>query len=218
MQSDPVTGPVWPRGWVEVQLYSSITAALEGSEWSAARPSRTLPPGKTRYPFYRRLGGTQGRSRRAEKLVPTGIRSRTVHPAVSRYTNWATRHTYRLVEYKFTSCHSFVNILKCTDLQTQACGTAGSQRMMMMTTWPTPTYLRTSTELCYTQCMLNGSNILNYPFMTTKQYRVLGKENYGIIIIIIIIPYIYIYIYMCVCVCVCVRARVFITFYKLNEI
>jgi len=42
-------------------------------EWSAARPGRTLPPGKTRYPFYRRLGGTQGRSGRAENLVPTGI-------------------------------------------------------------------------------------------------------------------------------------------------
>jgi len=26
-------------------------------EWSAARSGRTLPPGKTRYPFYRRLGG-----------------------------------------------------------------------------------------------------------------------------------------------------------------
>jgi len=34
-----------------------MTAALEGSEWSAARPGRTLPLGKTRYPFYRRLGG-----------------------------------------------------------------------------------------------------------------------------------------------------------------
>jgi hypothetical protein len=51
---------VWPRGWVEVQLYSSITAALEGGEGSAARPGRTLPPGKTRYPFYRRLGGPPG--------------------------------------------------------------------------------------------------------------------------------------------------------------
>jgi len=37
-----------------------MTAALEGGEWSAARPSRTLPPGKTRYPFYRRMGGPQG--------------------------------------------------------------------------------------------------------------------------------------------------------------
>jgi len=48
--SDPVTGPVWSRGWVEVFLYSSMTAALEGGEWSAARPGRTLPLGKTRYP------------------------------------------------------------------------------------------------------------------------------------------------------------------------
>ena len=69
-------------------------AALEGGECSAARPGRTLPPGKTRYPLYRRLGGPQGRSGRAENLVPTGIRSRTVQPVVSRYTDLATRPTY----------------------------------------------------------------------------------------------------------------------------
>jgi len=66
-----------------------MTAALEGGEWSAVRLGRTLPPGKTRYPFYRRLGGPQGRSGRTENLVPTGIRSRTVQPVVSRYTDWA---------------------------------------------------------------------------------------------------------------------------------
>ena len=68
-----------------------MTAELEGGEWSAARPGRTLPPGKTRYPFYRKLCGPQGRSGRAENLVPTGIRSRTVHPVVSRYTDWTTK-------------------------------------------------------------------------------------------------------------------------------
>ena len=50
-----------------------MTAALEGGEWSAARPGRTLPPGKTRYQFYSRLSEPQGRSGRAENLVPTGI-------------------------------------------------------------------------------------------------------------------------------------------------
>ena len=55
-----------------------MAAALEGGEWSAARPGRTLPLGKTRYPLYRRLGGPHGRSGQAENLVPTGIRSRTV--------------------------------------------------------------------------------------------------------------------------------------------
>ena len=70
-----------------------MTAALEGGEWSAARLSRTLPPGKTLYTFDRKLSGPQGRSGRAENLVATGIRSRTVHPVVSRYTDWATRPT-----------------------------------------------------------------------------------------------------------------------------
>jgi len=34
-----------------------------------------------------RLGGPQGRSGRAENLIPTGIRSRTVQPVVSRHTD-----------------------------------------------------------------------------------------------------------------------------------
>ena len=65
-----------------------MTAALEGGEWSAARPGRTLPPRKTRYPFYRRLGGPQGRSGRAENLVPTGIRSRTIQPIAQSLYSW----------------------------------------------------------------------------------------------------------------------------------
>ena len=56
-------------------------------------PRPQFRPGKTRYAFYRRLGGPQGRSGRAENLVPTGIRSRTAQPIVNRYTDWATRPT-----------------------------------------------------------------------------------------------------------------------------
>jgi len=70
-----------------------MTAALEGGEWSVARSGRTLPPGKTRHPFYRRLGGPQGRSGRPDNLVPTGIWSRTVQLVVIRYTDWATGPT-----------------------------------------------------------------------------------------------------------------------------
>ena len=64
-----------------------MTAALEGGEWSAARPTRTLSPVKTRYSFYRRLGGPQGRSGRAENLAVPGFDPRTVQPVVSRYTD-----------------------------------------------------------------------------------------------------------------------------------
>ena len=64
-----------------------MIVALEGGEWSAARPGRSLPPGKTRYPFYRSLGGPQDRSGQAENLVPNRIRSRAIQPVVSRYTD-----------------------------------------------------------------------------------------------------------------------------------
>ena len=47
-----------------------------------------LPPGKTRYPWYRRLGGSQGRSGRV-RSPPPGFDPRTVQPVASRYTDWA---------------------------------------------------------------------------------------------------------------------------------
>jgi hypothetical protein len=39
-------------------------------EGSASRPGRSLPPGETRYPLYRRLGGPQGRSGQVRKISP----------------------------------------------------------------------------------------------------------------------------------------------------
>ena len=50
------------RGWV---VSSTPLAAL-------------YPPEKTRYPFYRRLGGPQGQSGWTENLIPTRIWSQTV--------------------------------------------------------------------------------------------------------------------------------------------
>ena len=79
----PLQARLWPREWVELKLYSSMTTALEGGEWSAARPGRTLPLGKTRYPLYRGLGGPQGQSGWVENLAPTGIWSPD-HPACSQ--------------------------------------------------------------------------------------------------------------------------------------
>jgi hypothetical protein len=97
-----------------------MTAALEGGEWSAVRPGRTLPPGKTRYPFYRRLGGPQDRYGRKENLVHTGIRSRTVQASSSVcYIDWGTRPTvYRssssqvITTYPRNSCPKITDISK----------------------------------------------------------------------------------------------------------
>ena len=55
------------------------------------RASAALPPGKTRYALYRRLGGPQGRSGRVWKISPTppGFDPRTIQPVASCYTDRA---------------------------------------------------------------------------------------------------------------------------------
>ena len=53
-------------------------------------PPATLPPGKTKYPQYRRLGGPRGRSGRVRKISPPPeFDPQTVQPVASRYTDWA---------------------------------------------------------------------------------------------------------------------------------
>ena len=61
---------VRPIGGVEVHLYPFMTTALEWVEGSASHPGRSLPPGKTRYLLYRRLGGPQGQSGQVRKIRP----------------------------------------------------------------------------------------------------------------------------------------------------
>ena len=63
-----------------------MTAALEGGEWSAARPGRTLPPGDA-VPIYRRLDRPQDQYGRTENHFPAVIRSRAVQPVVSNYAD-----------------------------------------------------------------------------------------------------------------------------------
>ena len=64
-----------------------MTTALEGGEWSASHPGCSLPPGKTRYPLYRRLGGPQGRSGQVRKILPhrDSIPGRSLPPGKTRY-------------------------------------------------------------------------------------------------------------------------------------
>jgi hypothetical protein len=49
-----------------------------------------LPPGKTRYPLYRKLGGSQNQSGQVLKISPPpGFNPRIVQPIASRYNDWA---------------------------------------------------------------------------------------------------------------------------------
>ena len=72
-----------------------------------------LPPGKTRYPLYRRLGGPQGRSGRVRKIShPPEIDPRTVQPVASRYTDWAiTAHCLFWDPYKTQKYTAWAELL-----------------------------------------------------------------------------------------------------------
>jgi hypothetical protein len=91
-----------------------MTAALEGGELSASRPGRSLTPGKTRYPLYRRLGGVQVWSGQMRKISPPlRLDSRTVHPVVSHYAEWATQPTSKYMEW--------INIVRLVGVIREVC-------------------------------------------------------------------------------------------------
>ena len=63
-------------------------------EVSASCSGRSLPPGKTRYPLYRKMDGPQGRSGQVRKIsFLLGFDPRTVQHVASRYTHYTTRPT-----------------------------------------------------------------------------------------------------------------------------
>ena len=78
----------------------SLTSVLDGVSVQRHAPA-ALPPGKTRYPLYRRLGGIHGPLGRMRKISPpTEFDPRAVQPVASSYTDWAIRATKRT--YVFT--------------------------------------------------------------------------------------------------------------------
>ena len=83
----PRTGYEGPEG---EQMYGSTppsTSTLDGVG-GQRHAQAVLPPGKKRYPLYRRLGRPQGRSGRVRKISPPpGFDPRTLQPVASRYTD-----------------------------------------------------------------------------------------------------------------------------------
>ena len=80
-------------------MFTQVAAGCQlGGEGSASRPGRSLPPEKTRYPLYGRLGGPQDRSGEVRKISPPpGFDPRIVQPVASHYTDWATLPTIKIL-------------------------------------------------------------------------------------------------------------------------
>ena len=70
-----------------------------------------LPPVKTRYPLYRRLGGPQGRSGRVRKISPPpGFDPRTVQPSASSYTDWDSPAAFTRYRAMVIICTAVFNV------------------------------------------------------------------------------------------------------------
>jgi len=67
--------------------FKGLNSALDRVGGKRHAPA-ALPPAKTRYPLYRRLGGYQGRSGQVRKISPQPeFDPRTLQPVASRYTD-----------------------------------------------------------------------------------------------------------------------------------
>jgi hypothetical protein len=96
-RSYPTTGHEDPEG---EQMYSctpSLTSAVDGVG-GKSHALAVLPTRNTRYPLYRRLGGSHGRYGRVRKISPLpGFDPRTVQLVASRYTDWTIPAPHELI-------------------------------------------------------------------------------------------------------------------------
>ena len=146
-----------------------MTAALEGGEWSAARPGRTLPRGRPGTHF------TGGWSGMVENFVPTGIRSRTVQPVVSRFTDWATGPKIRASSWPY-----YKNLSRCRYLNVKLVNRNFVNKCMVLVSKTPTADNRTTAGINYKeQYELNGNPwywqiILNAaPFLSFCKYLAL---------------------------------------------
>jgi hypothetical protein len=94
----PRTGHEGPEGEQRYCSTLSLTSALDGVGGQRHAPG-ALPPGKTRYPLHRKLGGLQGRSGRLQKISPPPrFDPRTVQAVARSYVDWAIPAHNRRVE------------------------------------------------------------------------------------------------------------------------
>ena len=82
------TGREGPQGELRYSSTVSLSSALDAGGWLTPRPGRFTSGKETRYPFCRRLSGSQGLSGQCGKCRPLpGFDPRTVQRVVSRYTD-----------------------------------------------------------------------------------------------------------------------------------
>ena len=151
-----------------------MTAALEEAEGSASFSGRSLPPGKTRYPLYRRLGGLQGRSGQVRKISdPTGIRSpdrpdrsqslyRLCYPAHTFTFYYGKSYERAVVPRNITRCNRSSKLKKFQRNTTDSCTPVRCSIYMVMATF---VVLNTKSANSFTTAAYKEQDLLRCDFM-----------------------------------------------------
>ena len=110
----PLQARLWPRGSRGMALIFQDLGSL--------------PPGKTRYPLYRRWVGLRAGLDRCEKSRPhRDSNPRTVQSVASRYIDYATRPTMVIVMYYTYECVRHPVGTVCLNTRSSANGTTVQQ-------------------------------------------------------------------------------------------
>jgi len=84
----PIAGHESPDGEYRYRPTLSLTSVPDGVGGQRHAPA-ALPPGKTRYPLYRRLGGPHGRSGRVRNISPPpGFSIQYIRGLFRKYPDW----------------------------------------------------------------------------------------------------------------------------------
>jgi hypothetical protein len=141
-------------------------------------PAAFYPPGKTRYPLYRRLDKPQGRSGQVRKISPSpGFDPRTVQPVASRYTDWATQPTL--------ACNNWENLRKVSASSRIEQGNSRIQAVRITYELPERKlvllqYLIMLLELYCVECAEKMRWIINSSCIERTQYK-LSSEYWPVI-------------------------------------
>ena len=91
-----------------------------------------LPPGKTWYPLYRRLGVPHSPSGRVRIIsAPPGFDPWTIQPIASRYTDWAIPAHLVIVSLYTKMCKKYLDVANICMASTEFSSMGGTNRIVL---------------------------------------------------------------------------------------
>jgi len=138
-------------------------------------------PGKEKVPIVQEAGWAPGPVwTGAENLIPTGIRSRTVQPVVSGYTDWATRSTKITVLWHIPKHWLEIGIRLLDDLATFVVRTFSLDCNLLQQKWKTSVHTKANKghlkHIRFDSLWVQRNDVLIHSIISETVKRVLWRS------------------------------------------